>query len=80
MSKKPVGYRMCIACRTSFPKDELLRLYRAEDGAVKIGNGIGKGVYVCRTEQCVERMKKKKILNHVFRQPIPEELYEAIRP
>ena len=49
---------MCIACRTSFPKDEMLRLYLAEDGTVKIGNGIGKGVYVCRTELCAERVKQ----------------------
>ena len=44
--------RTCVACRAKREKEELLRLTRRPDGTVVVGDGPGRGVYVCREASC----------------------------
>lgn len=42
--------RRCVVCRGSFPKSNLLRLTRAEDGTYSLSpnrGGAGRGTYLC---------------------------------
>lgn len=42
--------RRCVVCRGSFPKSDLLRLSRAEDGTYSLSpnrGGAGRGTYLC---------------------------------
>ncbi|HET90907.1 MAG TPA: YlxR family protein [Chloroflexi bacterium] len=63
MGKKPrrpkhVPQRMCIACRTTRPKRELVRVVRTPDGAVIVdetGKQNGRGAYLCRQQRCWDR-------------------------
>ena len=53
-----VPERTCVGCRARSAKRELLRLVRADDGAVRIdigGRAAGRGAYVHPSDACVER-------------------------
>lgn len=54
-------FRSCVACRTSRPKRELIRLYPAGDGRlnVDLGGGSGRGAYVCPRRPCLEQAVKR---------------------
>lgn len=79
--KKTVG-RMCVACRESKDKKELLRIVRDKEGNVSIdftGKKAGRGAYICDNPKCVEKCCKAKLLNRVFECDTPSEIYEEIK-
>lgn len=54
---KHVPQRTCVACRKVKAKQELVRLVRTSDSSVEIdtsGKKAGRGVYLCRAEECWE--------------------------
>lgn len=67
--QKHIPLRTCIACRTTKPKRELLRIVRLQDGHVELdpaGKKSGRGTYLCARRSCWEIALKKGRLEHEF--------------
>ncbi len=67
--RKHIPQRTCIACGTTKPKRELLRVVRTPQGAVELdagGKKSGRGAYVCARRSCWELALKKHRLEHEF--------------
>ena len=67
---KHVPQRTCLACRQVKPKQELIRLVRAQDGKIEIdtsGKKAGRGTYLCQVPECWEVGLKGKRLEHALR-------------
>ena len=78
--KKPE--RTCIACNEQKEKRELLRIVKSKDGIIEVdetGKKNGRGAYICKSEDCLEKIKKSKRLEKVFEKEISDDLYENIR-
>ena len=78
--KKPE--RTCIACNEQKEKKELLRIVKSKEGIIEVdetGKKNGRGAYICKSEECLEKLIKSKKLQKVFEKDIEEELYENIR-
>ncbi len=78
--KKPE--RTCIACNEQKEKQELLRIVKSKEGLIEIdetGKKNGRGAYICKKEECLEKLIKSKRLQKVFETEIENELYENIR-
>ena len=60
--KGKIPERMCVACRQMKPKNQLVRLVLTESGATidTTGKMNGRGVYLCKTEQCLTKARKNK--------------------
>lgn len=70
--------RTCIVCRREFSKGELLRIVKTPDGNFAIdptGKLNGRGAYVCKSQECVAKLKKTRQLNRAFKQEVPDEVY-----
>ena len=81
MKVKKVPMRMCLACRESKPKKEMLRVVKPKDGDVFIdytGKAAGRGAYVCNDAECIKKLKKARLLNKAFSSEIPAEVYARI--
>ncbi|HHY90821.1 MAG TPA: YlxR family protein [Clostridiales bacterium] len=79
---KKVPMRQCIGCMTSKPKRELIRIVRTKEGEIKIdptGKASGRGAYICNDIECLEKIRKKKALNHSFEQEVDEKIYEKLK-
>jgi len=81
--KKPrkVPLRMCVGCREMKPKASLLRVVRAQDGAVSWdpkGKAPGRGAYVCRDAACFKRAVKQKQLERALDHAIDPAVFEAL--
>jgi len=64
--------RTCIGCRRVRPKRELARLVRGRDGRVTVderSRGPGRGAYVCRDAECVDKALRAGQLAHAFKRP-----------
>ena len=84
MTVKPrkIPLRMCVGCRESKPKRELIRVVRAPDGAVSmdpVGKKPGRGAYVCRQESCLMRAIKQKQLERQLQVQLTVEVAEALK-
>ncbi len=80
-SGKRVSVRMCVSCRQSKPKAALVRVVRTPDGSVAIdekGKLSGRGAYVCKSRECVEKSQKIRGLERGINAEIPKEIYEVL--
>lgn len=78
--EKKVPMRTCIACRTSKPKRELMRIVKFGD-EIKLdvtGKQNGRGAYICADKECLTKLKKQKLLNRAFECNVPDAVYEAL--
>ena len=73
--------RMCCVCRTKQNKNEMSRLVNIDDDIVVDNKKEcnGKATYVCKNNQCLENLVKKRVLNKVFRKNLKNEVYEKIK-
>ena len=77
-----IPMRQCSACRGHFEKRQLLRIVRTPDGTVlpdSRGKISGRGVYICRNEECLNKAIKTKALSRALEVPISDETLESIR-
>lgn len=79
-STKQKPMRRCISCITSYPQETLIRLTVDGDRIVTdvTGKREGRGMYICRNAECIERIGKKKIFNRVCRRNFDEEMIDAL--
>ncbi|MBD5132278.1 MAG: YlxR family protein [Clostridiales bacterium] len=76
-----VPLRSCIVCRQQKDKSELVRIVRSSNGELSLdstGKAAGRGAYVCRCDECIANMTKKRALSRVFKQQIPDSVYASI--
>ena len=78
--KKPT--RTCMSCKKKKKKQDLLRIVRTVDGNIEpdlTGKKNGRGAYICKSEECLNRVIKSKRLERVLEKEISESIYESIR-
>ena len=81
MSTKKVPLRQCIGCGEMKNKREMIRILKTPEGEFMLdptGRKNGRGAYICRDAQCLEKAKKSKALDRSFRMSIPAEVYESL--
>ena len=44
----------------------------------RTGKLAGRGAYICDSTACVQKLLKKRLLNHAFEMEVSEEVYKAI--
>lgn len=81
MKEKKIPMRMCVGCREMKPKRDLLRVVKSPEGAVSIdvtGRKPGRGAYVCKSAQCLEKAIRQRQLERAFECALTEETKEAL--
>lgn len=75
MKNKKVPMRRCVGCMESKPKNELVRIacYEEKVSVDPTGKAKGRGVYLCRDRECMEKARKRRSLQRSFGVEIPEE-------
>ena len=70
MPRRHIPERTCVACRSSRPKREMVRVVRAPDGAVSVdetGKKSGRGAYLCRRAECWQAGLRKRGLDRALK-------------
>lgn len=81
MKKRKIPMRMCVGCSEMKPKKELIRVVRSPEGDISIdlrGKKPGRGAYICRSPDCLERALKNRMLERAFSQQIQPHIYERL--
>ncbi|NCB48437.1 MAG: YlxR family protein [Clostridia bacterium] len=73
---------MCIACRQMKDKCELIRIVKGEQNQVNIDEkqkANGRGAYVCKNLECIEKCCKQKSLNRAFKCNVDQSVFDKLR-
>jgi uncharacterized protein len=76
-----VPTRSCVACRTSRPKRELIRIVRRPDGSVELddtGRVAGRGAYLCADGACWTTALAKGALQRALGAPLGEAIRSVL--
>ena len=67
MKVKKIPMRMCNGCMEMKPKKELIRVVKTNEEEVLVdltGKKSGRGAYVCKSIECLEKAFKAKRLKY----------------
>ena len=79
---KKIPMRMCVACREMKPKKELIRIVRTPEGPVEAdltGKKNGRGAYLCRNAECLEKAVKIRALDRALDTKLDSAALDGIR-
>ena len=70
MKTKKIPQRKCVGCNEMKDKKALLRIVRSPEGEISLdltGKKNGRGAYVCKNAECVNKLRKTRALNRTFK-------------
>lgn len=82
MKVKKVPMRSCVVTREKYPKQELIRVVRTPENTIVIdetGKTNGRGAYLKKDRDVIEKAKQNKILNRVLEVEVPESIFEQLK-
>ena len=82
MRRRRAPQRMCVTCRQTREKRDLVRIVRVADGDVTVderGRLPGRGAYLCRSWECGERALGDGGLSRALKTSLNEERERALR-
>jgi len=82
MKIRKIPERTCVITHEKFPKNELLRIVRTPEGEVIVdltGKKNGRGAYIKKDLDVLERAKKSKALEKHLEVLIDNSVYEEIK-
>ncbi|MBR2489011.1 MAG: YlxR family protein [Clostridia bacterium] len=81
MTTKKIPMRMCTGCREMKPKKELIRIVKTVDGEIALdftGKLNGRGAYVCKNKECLEKIRKSNALSRAFQTAVDGQIYDKL--
>ena len=83
MTDKRIPMRQCTGCREMKTKKEMIRVLKPAEGEGVIldatGKANGRGAYICKKAECLEKAIKNRGLERSLKRSIPPEIYDQLR-
>lgn len=79
---KKIVQRTCMACNLKKDRKELIRIVLNKQNEINIDKTFkadGRGAYICKNIECLEKLIKTKKLEKVFKMKLEDEIYNKIR-
>jgi uncharacterized protein len=78
---KKIPMRQCVGCGEMKDKKEMMRILKTVEGPIVLdmtGKKNGRGAYLCKSAECLQKARRNKGLERSFKMSIPEEVYETL--
>lgn len=82
MKQKKIPLRTCVVTKEKLEKRELIRVVRTPEGEVIIdesGKANGRGAYLKRDIEVINKAKKNKTLNKHLEIDVPDKIFEDLK-
>lgn len=79
--QKKIPLRKCLATQEICPKKDLIRVVKNKEGLVFVdvtGRANGRGAYLKKSIEAVEKAQKTKCLDKALECKVPEEIYSEL--
>lgn len=81
MKVKKIPMRSCVVTRERLEKKDLIRIVRTPEKEIKIdlvGKMNGRGAYIKKDKEVIDKAKKSKALERHLECLIPDSIYEEL--
>ena len=68
--------RICISCRKTYDRENLLRITKDHKRGIMFDKGMGRSAYICKTKTCFSDAKIKKKLQKALKTFLKPEFIE----
>ena len=78
---KKIPLRQCVGCGEMKNKKEMIRVLKTTEDEICLdatGKKNGRGAYICRSRECLQKACKNKGLERSFKMSIPAAVYETL--
>ena len=78
---KKLPQRTCIACCQKKYKKDLIRIVKNKENEIKIdktGKQEGRGTYICKSQECLEKAMKTKKITKFLERELPQEILDNL--
>ena len=82
MKNKKIPMRSCVVSREKLPKQELIRIVKNKDNEIFVdttGKQNGRGIYIKKDLEVLEKAKKSKIMDKLLESKIEDSIYEELK-
>ena len=82
MKNRKIPMRSCVVTREKLPKMELLRIVKTPEGMIvadTTGKINGRGAYIKKDIEVLDKAIKSKILERMLETEISEDIYDEIK-
>ncbi|RWZ60452.1 YlxR family protein [Halobacillus fulvus] len=79
---KKTPLRKCVVTQDMYPKQQLIRVVRNKEGEVFVdesGKKNGRGAYLSRSLDVIERAESQQILNRHLNAKVDPDVYEQLK-
>ena len=79
---KRLPQRTCMGCNSKKDKKDLIRIVKNKNGKIEVdylGKLEGRGTYICKNEDCLNKVIKNKRISKVLETEISDSVYENLR-
>ncbi len=78
MKVKKIPMRTCVITKEKLEKKDLIRIVRTPEGDVILdttGKANGRGAYLKKSRDVIEKARASKVLANILKTEIPEDVY-----
>ena len=75
IQKNPV-MRLCISCRKTYDRKDLLKITKDHNQGIMFQKGMGRSAYICKSKKCHSDSKIKKKLQKALKTSLEHEFIE----
>ena len=68
--------RMCISCRKTYDRKNLLKITKDHKQGIMFQKGMGRSAYICKSKECYSDSKIKKKLQKALKTFLNPEIFE----
>lgn len=80
MNKK-IPLRQCVGCMEMREKKSMMRVLKTPEGEIVLdvtGKKNGRGAYLCKCMECLQKAQKNKGLERSFKMSLSKEIYAGL--
>ena len=82
MKTKKIPSRICVGCREPKEKRSMVRVVKTAENEIcldETGKKNGRGAYICKNSECLQRAIQSKGLERSLKTRIPEEVINLLK-
>ena len=77
IQQKPI-LRICISCRKTYDRKNLLKITKDHKQGIMLHNGMGRSAYICQSKNCYSDSKIKKKLQKALKTFLKPEFIDIL--
>ncbi len=76
MTRKNPVMRICIACRKTYDRKNLIKITKDHKQGILLQKGMGRSAYICKSKKCYSDSKIKKKLQKALKTSLKPEFID----